>query len=89
VAGCKVIIDLAGGEYTADAYYKKESPIPGIIFMIIFFGLISFRVAGGQSYVQDQLKKHSILDITRLNGWRKTWWWIWGVFFRLGRLWRI
>ncbi|MBP7024269.1 MAG: TPM domain-containing protein [Bacteroidales bacterium] len=40
VAGCKVIIDLAGGEYTADAYYKKESPIPGIILLIIFFGFI-------------------------------------------------
>lgn len=35
-----VIIDLAKGLYTADEYKSKESPIGGIIFIVIFFLII-------------------------------------------------
>jgi len=35
-----VIIDLAQGLYTADEYKSKESPIGGIIFIVIFFLII-------------------------------------------------
>ncbi|QKG79478.1 TPM domain-containing protein [Tenuifilum thalassicum] len=52
-AAVDVIIDLASGLYSADEYYKGDSPIPGIIFLILFFGFIFLsgrrgaRVRGG------------------------------------------
>jgi len=39
-AATDVIIDLAQGKYTADQYQNSESPIAGIIFIIIFFLII-------------------------------------------------
>lgn len=39
-AATNVIIDLAQGYFTADEYSKGESPIGGLIFVIIFFGII-------------------------------------------------
>ncbi len=52
-AAINVIIDLAAGLYTAEQYSKGDSPLAGIIFLIIFFGIIflsasrSNRMKGG------------------------------------------
>ncbi|MGE0077246.1 MAG: YgcG family protein [Bacteroidales bacterium] len=39
-AATDVIIDLALGKYTAKQYQKGESPIAGIIFVVVFFLII-------------------------------------------------
>lgn len=52
-AAINVIIALAAGLYTAEQYSKGDSPLAGIIFLIIFFGIIflsasrSNRMRGG------------------------------------------
>lgn len=39
-AAAKIIMDLASGVFTADEYYKGDSPIAALIFLIFFFGII-------------------------------------------------
>lgn len=46
-AAIKVIIDLASELYTAEEYSKGESPWGGIIFLIIFFGIIILSARRG------------------------------------------
>lgn len=46
-AAIDIIIDLASGLYTADEYYKEESPWAGLIFMIFFFGFIFLSARRG------------------------------------------